>query len=80
MMSLPFLQGTLMLYVRYSIAGADDMGYRMLHQAIWTGESLGLIGPGRPMLPTPSCEDMMISFQQTAWGLFNIDAYVSDPV
>ncbi|PKY00540.1 C6 transcription factor [Aspergillus campestris IBT 28561] len=74
-MSLPFLQGTLMLYVRYSIAGADDMGYRMLHQAIWTGESLGLIGPGRPM-PNPSSEDMMISFQKTAWGLFNIDAIV----
>ena len=76
MFSLPFLQGMLMLYVRYSMAGADDMGYRMLHQAIWTGESLGLIGPGRPVLPTPSSEDMEISLKQTAWGLLNIDTYV----
>ncbi|PWY77084.1 C6 transcription factor [Aspergillus heteromorphus CBS 117.55] len=75
--SLAYLQGTLLLYERYSISGEDDLGYRMLHQAIWTGESLGLIGP-RMFAPSPGqiSDDMDISVKRTAWGLFHIDTVV----
>ena len=59
---------------RYSMSGEDDLGYRMLHQAIWTGESLGLIGPRKVRLnPGQISDDMDISIKRTAWGLFHID-------
>ncbi|PYH91080.1 C6 transcription factor [Aspergillus ellipticus CBS 707.79] len=76
-LSLAYLQGTLLLYERYSISGDDDLGYRMLHQAIWTGESLGLIGP-RVFAPSLGqiSDDMDISAKRTAWGLFHIDTVV----
>ncbi|KAF9886444.1 hypothetical protein FE257_011476 [Aspergillus nanangensis] len=75
--SLAFLQGTLLLYERYSISGNNDLGYKMLHQAIWTGKSLGLIGPRTPhMTSDPTSNDMDISVRRTAWGLFHIDTVV----
>lgn len=73
-LSLANLQGTLLLHERYAISGEDDLGYRMLHQAIWTGESLGLIGPRKFSLnPGQISDDMDISIKRTAWGLFHID-------
>ncbi|KAF7594376.1 hypothetical protein BBP40_009357 [Aspergillus hancockii] len=76
-LSLAFLQGTLLLYERYSIAGNNDLGYKMLHQAIWTGESLGLIGPKVFKLSSGQLtDDMNISIKRTAWGLFHIDTVV----
>ncbi|OJJ66555.1 hypothetical protein ASPBRDRAFT_137881 [Aspergillus brasiliensis CBS 101740] len=76
-LSLANLQGTLLLHERYAISGEDDLGYRMLHQAIWTGESLGLIGPRKFSLnPGQISDDMDISIKRTAWGLFHIDTVV----
>ncbi|RAL11938.1 Zn(II)2Cys6 transcription factor [Aspergillus homomorphus CBS 101889] len=76
-LSLAYLQGTLLLYERYSMSGKDDLGYRMLHQAIWTGESLGLIGPRSfSLIPGQWDEDMEISVKRSAWGLFHIDTVV----
>ncbi|KAB8227453.1 Zn(II)2Cys6 transcription factor [Aspergillus alliaceus] len=76
-LSLAFLQGTLLLYERYSISGHNDLGYKMLHQAIWTGESLGLIGPKVFKLGSGQLtEDMKTSIKRTAWGLFHIDTVV----
>ncbi|RAL04314.1 Zn(II)2Cys6 transcription factor [Aspergillus ibericus CBS 121593] len=76
-LSLAYLQGTLLLFERYSMSGEDDLGYRMLHQAIWTGESLGLIGPRKVSLnPGQISDDMDISIKRTAWGLFHIDTVV----
>ncbi|GKZ98180.1 hypothetical protein AnigIFM59636_002413 [Aspergillus niger] len=73
--SLANLQGTVLLYERYSISGEDDLGYRMLHQAIWTGGSLGLFGPRKVSLsPGQISDDMDISIKRTAWGLFHTDA------
>lgn len=60
----------------------DDLGYTMLHRAIKMGEELGLIndhGHGHPRSSTNrgvhegKSEDMAISMQRTAWGLFEID-------
>lgn len=54
----------------------DDLGYVMLHRAIKMGESLGLIGDQqqRSMLNLGKVsEDMAVSIQRTAWGLFQID-------
>ncbi|KAE8348840.1 hypothetical protein BDV28DRAFT_152443 [Aspergillus coremiiformis] len=76
-LSLAFLQGTLLLYERYSISGYNDLGYKMLHQAIWTGESLGLIGPKVfKLISGQLTEDMNTSIKRTAWGLFHIDTVV----
>ncbi|KAE8144610.1 fungal-specific transcription factor domain-containing protein [Aspergillus avenaceus] len=76
-LSLAFLQGTLLLYERYSISGNNDLGYKMLHQAIWTGESLGLLGPKVFKLSSGQLtDDMDISLRRTAWGLFHIDTVV----
>ncbi|GAB1196172.1 hypothetical protein APSETT444_005439 [Aspergillus pseudonomiae] len=73
-LSLAFLQGTLLLYERYSISGHNDLGYKMLHQAIWTGESLGLIGPKVFKFSSGQLtDDMDVSIKRTAWGLFHID-------
>ncbi|KAI9372127.1 C6 transcription factor [Aspergillus egyptiacus] len=41
--TLPYLQGTLMLYEKYSLAGTDDLGYTRLHEAIKIGEEMGLV-------------------------------------
>ncbi|KAL5358896.1 fungal-specific transcription factor domain-containing protein [Aspergillus floccosus] len=76
-LSLAYLQGTLLLYERYSISGNNDLGYKRLHQAIRTGESLGLIGPlPYRMTPAQLSDDMEISIRRTAWGLFHIDTIV----
>ncbi|KAG2419768.1 hypothetical protein HFD88_004564 [Aspergillus terreus] len=73
-LSLAYLQGTLLLY---SMSGKNDLGYKRLHQAIRTGESLGLIGPLRyRMTPAQRSDDMEISIRRTAWGLFHIDTVV----
>ncbi|EAW10939.1 Zn(II)2Cys6 transcription factor [Aspergillus clavatus NRRL 1] len=74
-LSLAYLQGTLLLYERYSISGDDDLGYLMLHQAIRAGESLGLFGPGSVKLEDCST-DMDVSIKRTAWGLFHVDTVV----
>jgi hypothetical protein len=71
-LSLTYLQGTLLLYERYSISGNDDLGYIMLHQAIRAGESLGLFGPKGLMFEQITPE-MDVSIKRTAWGLFQID-------
>ncbi|KAI9043560.1 Zn(II)2Cys6 transcription factor [Aspergillus affinis] len=76
-LSLAYLQGTLLLFEKYSLSGDNDLGYKMLHQAIWTGESLGLIGPRIfRMEPGHMPEDMDISIKRTAWGLFHIDTVI----
>lgn len=51
----------------------------MLHEAIWTGQNMELVGNRRPEFPTDSnfSGDMEASLRQTAWGLFHIDTYVS---
>ncbi|KAA8645603.1 hypothetical protein EYZ11_010704 [Aspergillus tanneri] len=73
-LSLTFLQGTLLLFERYSLCGNNDLGYKMLHQAIWTGEALGLIGPKANQ--GQLSEHMDVSIRRTAWGLFHIDTYI----
>ncbi|KAL2841713.1 hypothetical protein BJY01DRAFT_217259 [Aspergillus pseudoustus] len=75
--TLSYLQGTLMLYEKYSLSGEKDLGYNMLHRAICIGQSIGLIGASRAD-PTSSqiSEDMEISLRRTAWGLLQIDAAV----
>ncbi|PYH86897.1 C6 transcription factor [Aspergillus uvarum CBS 121591] len=76
-LSLAYLQGTLLLYERYSMSGKDDLGYRMLHQAIQTGHSLGLVGPRSPsLIPGQLPNDLEISVKRSAWGLFHIDTVV----
>lgn len=71
---LSSLQGTLLLYERYSLAGDDDLGYRMLHRAIRMGESLGLVGErGLRIVPEQVSFDMDVSLKRTAWGLFHVD-------
>ncbi|PYH43596.1 Zn(II)2Cys6 transcription factor [Aspergillus saccharolyticus JOP 1030-1] len=76
-LSLAYLQGTLLLYERYSMSCEDDRGYQMLHHAIWTGESLGLIGPRIFSLsPGQVPNDKEISVERSAWGLFHIDTLV----
>ncbi|KKK26381.1 hypothetical protein ARAM_006293, partial [Aspergillus rambellii] len=95
-LTLPYLQGTLLLYekyaivpitdragcplsdwARFSLSGENDLGYKMLHQAIWIGESLGLIGPKKLSVDLGQIsQDMDASLKQTAWGLFHIDTVV----
>ena len=71
---LSSLQGTLLLYERYSLAGDDDLGYRMLHRAIRMGESLGLVGDrALKVIPEQWSYDMDVSLKRTAWGLFHVD-------
>lgn len=71
---LSSLQGTLLLYERYSLAGDDDLGYRMLHRAIRMGESLGLVGErGLKVIPEQLSYDMDVSLKRTAWGLLHVD-------
>ncbi|KAF7172564.1 hypothetical protein CNMCM5623_004745 [Aspergillus felis] len=74
-LSLAYLQGTLLLYERYSISGNDDLGYIMLHQAIRAGESLGLFGP-KCLKFEHTTPEMDVSIKRTAWGLFQIDTVV----
>lgn len=50
----------------------------MLHQAIRTGESLGLVGDkGLKVIPEQLSHDMDVSLRRTAWGLFHIDTYAN---
>lgn len=74
-LSLAYLQGTLLLYEKYSISGNDDLGYLMLHQAIRAGKSLGLFGP-KCLKFDHTTPEMDISIRRTAWGLFQIDTVV----
>ncbi|BDD60450.1 hypothetical protein MAP00_005578 [Monascus purpureus] len=75
--SLATLQGTLLLYERYSMSENDDLGYTMLHRAIKIGESLGLVGDqSSPLNPKDMPKDRAVSLQRTAWGLFQIDTLV----
>lgn len=65
--------------VRYAMAGNDDLGYAMLHQAIRMGETLGLVNnTGTILSPeqTADSPDTDASTKRTAWGLFHVDAYV----
>ncbi|KAJ5096345.1 hypothetical protein NUU61_005701 [Penicillium alfredii] len=76
--SLASLQGTLLMYERYSMSRNDDLGYTMLHQAIRMGEVLGLVGSKGPRMTSEQfSEDMDISSKRTAWGLFNVDTNVN---
>ncbi|KAL4869719.1 fungal-specific transcription factor domain-containing protein [Aspergillus spectabilis] len=76
--SLSYLQGTLMLYEKYSLSGKNDLGYKMLHRAIHIGKNLGLIGNNRTAI-TPGfvSEDLNASLRRTSWGLFHIDSYIN---
>ncbi|KAJ5389146.1 uncharacterized protein N7496_000214 [Penicillium cataractarum] len=75
--SLASLQGTLLMYERYSMSRTDDLGYMMLHEAIRMGESLGLVGNTGPRMTSEQLsEDMDSSCRRTAWGLFNVDTMV----
>lgn len=48
----------------------------MLHEAIRTGESLGLVGDkGLKVIPEQLSYDMDVSLRRTAWGLFHLDTY-----
>lgn len=61
---------------RYSLSEDDDLGYKMLHEAIRTGESLGLVGDkGLKVIPEQLSYDMDVSLRRTAWGLFHLDTY-----
>ncbi|KAJ0420390.1 hypothetical protein BJY00DRAFT_301573 [Aspergillus carlsbadensis] len=72
--TLAHLQGTLMLYEKYSLSGKDDLGYIMLHRAINIGKSMGLVGQsGVNPIPGHISSDMEESLKRTAWGLFHID-------
>ncbi|KAL2864938.1 transcription factor domain-containing protein [Aspergillus lucknowensis] len=76
-LTLTYLQGTLMLHEKYSLAGKNDLGYKKLHQAIWIGESMGLIGPRKINLELGrTAQDMDVSLKRTAWGLFQIDTKI----
>lgn len=56
----------------------DDLGYIMLHEAIRIGEALGLVGDKAPQITSGQLSpEMDASCRRTAWGLFNIDTYVS---
>lgn len=59
------------------MAGDDDLGYIMLHQAIRMGETLGLIGKNAPLSPEQTSGDLDSSIRRTAWGLFHVDTSVS---
>ncbi|KAL2824801.1 fungal-specific transcription factor domain-containing protein [Aspergillus cavernicola] len=82
-LTLSYLQGTLLLYERYSLAGKDDLGYKTLHQAIEIGKSMGLVGRNQLSIKSDPAymeefdeeflEDMDVSTKRTAWGLFHID-------
>lgn len=59
---------------RYSMSRNDDLGYRMLHDAIRMGEALGLVGNKGPKLTSEQLSpDMEVSCKRTAWGLFGVD-------
>ncbi|KAL3465178.1 C6 transcription factor [Aspergillus heterothallicus] len=75
--TLSYLQGTLMLYEKYSLSGEKGLGYTMLHRAICVGQSLGLIDSSgtNPTFGQVS-KDMETSQRMTAWGLFHIDTVV----
>ncbi|KAL4783443.1 fungal-specific transcription factor domain-containing protein [Aspergillus varians] len=76
-LTLTYLQGLLLLYEKYSLSGKNDLGYKMLHKAIWIGENLGLVGERKPNLVDGGfSEDMDASLRRTAWGLFHIDTLI----
>ncbi|KAL2010880.1 hypothetical protein VTN00DRAFT_3598 [Thermoascus crustaceus] len=74
--SLSVLQGTLLLYERYSMFGKDDLGYIMLNRAIEIGKSLGYVD-GDSLVETDGLSpDIEESSKRTAWGLFQLDTVV----
>lgn len=72
-LDLASVQGTLLLYERYSMFGNDDYGYMMLHRAVKMAENLGLVNNGdcNNLLDLP--HDLQYSMKRTAWGLYHID-------
>lgn len=46
----------------------------MLHEAIRTGEALGIVGDKGPRITSEQLSpEMDSSCRRTAWGLFNVD-------
>ncbi|KAL2832733.1 pathway-specific regulatory protein [Aspergillus pseudoustus] len=75
---LASLQATIILYEMYSMAGIDDYGYMMLNHALEMGEALGIINNPTPLdlARLNYSDEMTMSLQRTAWGLFQIDTIV----
>ncbi|GAM40038.1 hypothetical protein TCE0_034r12073 [Talaromyces pinophilus] len=72
--SLSTLQGTMILYERYSMTGQDDLGYSMLYKAIDIAEKLGYTGgEGQTIDLSNKSKDFYNSSVKTAWGLFQLD-------
>ncbi|EED19089.1 C6 transcription factor, putative [Talaromyces stipitatus ATCC 10500] len=72
--SLSSLQGTMILYERYSMTGQDDLGYAMLYKAIDIAEQLGYIGgEGQDVDLSHTSKDFYNSAIKTVWGLFQLD-------
>ncbi|QGA12441.1 hypothetical protein EYB26_000085 [Talaromyces marneffei] len=68
------LQGTMILYERYSMTGQDDLGYTMLHKAIDIADRLGYIGgEGQTIDLSNKSQDFYNSSVKTVWGLFQLD-------
>ncbi|KAJ9200450.1 transcriptional regulator family: Fungal Specific TF [Paecilomyces variotii] len=73
--TLATLQGTLLLYSKYSLFGDDDLGYLMLNRAVGIAKDLGYISDeddGTVSLEGRS-QDYINSTVRTVWGLYQID-------
>ncbi|QKX64543.1 uncharacterized protein TRUGW13939_11718 [Talaromyces rugulosus] len=77
-LKLATLQGTLILYERYSISGQDDLGYAMLKKATDLAVRMGYVDEDE----VPKVEDqdlsgkpidMTASITKLIWGLFQVD-------
>ncbi|KAL1855019.1 hypothetical protein Plec18170_004433 [Paecilomyces lecythidis] len=73
--SLATLQGTLLLYSKYSLFGKDDLGYLMLNRAVGIAKDLGYVSDtddGVVSLEGRS-PDYINATVRTIWGLYQID-------
>jgi hypothetical protein len=58
--------------------GNDNFGYTMLHRAIEMAEDLKIVNSDhRELNRSQFSEEMVASIKRTAWGLFQIDTYVT---
>ncbi|KAL1964571.1 hypothetical protein VTN77DRAFT_6868 [Rasamsonia byssochlamydoides] len=71
---LATLQGSLLLYERYSMSGKDDLGYAMLNKAIDIAASLGYVGDDDTQIDlSDQSADLAESTTRTVWGLYQVD-------
>ncbi|KAH8690074.1 putative C6 transcription factor [Talaromyces proteolyticus] len=76
-LKLTTLQGTMILYERYSISGQDDLGYTMLKKAIDVAVQMGYVDEEeREVTERDLCgysDDLVASLTKSIWGLFQVD-------